>query len=212
MGRRADSDGSDRRLCYMLRKRRKTAIKHGHATAGSQSKTYRAWCNMISRCFNPNYKGYKRYGGRGITVADEWRKFVRFLQDMGESPDGLTLERVDNDKGYSKANCKWATRVEQASNTCRNNPITWRGETKTLSAWARCRNIPETTLRHRIKTGIPLDEAMNRCPVKRYKLDPATAATIRKLRAEGMMICELSTRYGVCRAQIHNIVNGSSWK
>jgi len=78
---------------------------------------YSVWTNMKTRCNNKNNDAYSRYGGRGITVCDGWNKdFMNFYMDMGDRPEGLTLERINNDKGYSKDNCKWATAKEQANN------------------------------------------------------------------------------------------------
>lgn len=71
---------------------------------------------MLDRCTRTTHKNYADYGGRGITVCDRWRRFENFLADMGERPDGLTLERVDNDLGYGPLNCVWATRKDQANN------------------------------------------------------------------------------------------------
>lgn len=79
---------------------------------------YSIWQGMKTRCYNPNHKSYKDYGGRGITICEEWViSFDNFFIDMGYPPSpNHTLDRVDNDKGYSKGNCRWATRKEQAEN------------------------------------------------------------------------------------------------
>jgi hypothetical protein len=98
--------------CGCLKRR----VIHGHARIGSNSLTYASWEAMIQRCCNPNATYYSYYGGRGITVCKRWRKFANFLVDMGERPPGLTLDRTNNARGYSKANCKWVTRKEQAAN------------------------------------------------------------------------------------------------
>lgn len=78
--------------------------------------TYRIWASMIQRCNNPKDKDYKDYGGRGITVSEEWLKFDNFFRDMGVKPPGLSIDRRENDEGYGKGNCRWATAVEQANN------------------------------------------------------------------------------------------------
>lgn len=79
--------------------------------------TYASWASMKQRCLNPNNPNYNHYGERGITVCESWKNgFVNFLNDMGVRPDGLSLDRINNDKGYSPDNCRWADKTLQALN------------------------------------------------------------------------------------------------
>lgn len=106
------------------------------------------------RCFNTNSDAYKHYGGRGITVCDRWLGkdgLEQFIADMGLRPSPQhTIDRKDNDKGYSPENCRWATAKEQANNTRRNTFIEFNGETKTLSDWATTYGIKGPTLCQRL--------------------------------------------------------------
>lgn len=120
---------------------------------------YRTWLRMIQRCHNPNNRNYDGYGGRGIKVCDRWRKFENFFEDMGDAPKGLTLERIDNNMGYSPDNCMWATRKEQARNRRTTRFYTLNGETLTVSEWAKKIGISHESMRKRINKW-PLEKAL----------------------------------------------------
>lgn len=117
--------------CY----RKERATKHGHHKVPE----YKTWVNIKQRCYNEKNDQYNDYGGRGITMCDEWlESFEAFYRDMGPRPSpSHTVERTDNDKGYCKENCKWATRLDQNNNTRRNVFYAYNGTYKTLAAWCR---------------------------------------------------------------------------
>lgn len=98
--------------CGCYRREVRTNLQHGHSKI--KSRTYRTWKEMRQRCRNPNSDKWKWYGGRGIEVCAEWDDFERFLSDMGERPEGMTLDRIDPDGNYCKGNCRWATAKQQA--------------------------------------------------------------------------------------------------
>lgn len=126
----------------------------------SGTRTYFAWRSMRSRCMNPKHPAWKHYGGRGIVVCDAWaNSFDQFLNDMGEVPDGFSLDRIDNEKGYSPENCRWATDKEQLNNRRNNRWIEKNGEKKTLSQWAETYGIPMNTLAKRLER-MPIEKAL----------------------------------------------------
>ncbi len=125
--------------------------QHGHTQNKKMSKTYQTWINIIRRCNNPKDTSYNRYGNRGITVCKRWLKsFKNFLIDMGECPKRHSIDRIDNNKGYYKDNCKWATPKQQARNRRNNNMLTLRGKTKCMTSWAEEYKINISTLWSRI--------------------------------------------------------------
>lgn len=140
-------------------------LKHGK----SHSYVYKIWKSMIQRTSNPTGGGYKNYGARGITVSDEWKSFPAFYADVGDRPRGYSLERIDNDKGYSKENCKWATSSEQNNNKRNNHYVEFRGKRQTLTQWSRETGISVHALHTRLdELSWDVEKALT-TPVKAYK-------------------------------------------
>ena len=127
----------------------------------TKTPTYVSWDSMRQRCYNPNHKSYKDYFGRNIGVCERWiNSFENFLEDMGERPKGKTLDRIDNDSGYSPENCRWADIKTQSNNKRSSKFITFNGKTQTCIQWAREFGIEPKTLLYRIKHGWEIKEAL----------------------------------------------------
>lgn len=125
---------------------------------------YDVWMSMKKRCNNKRHKSYNDYGGRGIKICEEWnRSFLSFLKDMGQRPSKeYSIYRINNDDGYYKENCRWATKKEQCQNQRTNINITYKGETKCLSEWARSRHMSYQKLWHRLRVAkYELEKAFN---------------------------------------------------
>jgi len=142
--------------CLGSEARKEANTRHGQWG----TKAYWVWNAMLDRCTNKNNKKYGRYGGRGISVCREWFDFRNFLEDMGECPETLTLDRINNSEGYSKGNCRWATVGEQNRNHSRNRHLTFKGRTQVLTAWAQEYGISPTAVFSRLKRGWPVDRAI----------------------------------------------------
>lgn len=147
------------RSCGCYRKEVVTASNTSHGMYGSPEHT--TWRAIKGRCYEKSHIGYSRYGGRGITMSDEWKNdFQAFYRDMGPRPSpGHSIERDDNDKGYYKENCRWATRLEQANNTSRNIYCEFDGEIKSLPDWCRELNLSYPKMRRYIRKGLSFEDA-----------------------------------------------------
>ena len=119
--------------CFGSENRVVSNTTHGKSSLA----VYKVWQGMHDRCKNPKNKRYARYGGRGISVCTEWDDFTIFHADMGERPNAKSLDRIDNDLGYFKGNCRWATAIEQGSNTGRTRLVRIGGIVDTVANWKR---------------------------------------------------------------------------
>lgn len=143
-------------------------VKHGCNRKKGKTRAYSVWSGMIQRCTNPNDKYFFNYGGRGINVCEQWKDFNNFLSDMGEPPEGKTLDRIDNNIGYSPENCRWADRFVQMRNCRRNVVIEFEGKKQTLIEWAEETGIKFNTLQSRINNPKwTLSDALTK-PAQRY--------------------------------------------
>jgi hypothetical protein len=135
-------------------------FKHGHAPAGNPTPTYRRWLAMHQRCANPKLKEFFLWGGRGIKVCARWQDYPAFLEDMGEQPPGMSLDRYpDHDGDYSPSNCRWADPKQQSRNKRNNLLMTFRGQTLCQSEWAESLGIHKETLRKRLAMGWSVEKA-----------------------------------------------------
>jgi hypothetical protein len=122
--------------------------------------TYTCWVNMRRRCYHTPDKSFPDYGGRGIVVCERWHVFDNFIADMGVRPDAHSLERRDNNGNYSPENCRWATKLDQANNTRANRLHVFDGRAQTVEQWARERNSSAQAIRHRLRRGWSISEAL----------------------------------------------------
>lgn len=172
---------------------------------------YNTWMLMRRRCNSPNSKAYSRYGGRGIKIDESWDDFNVFAADMGEKPEGTSLDRIDNNQGYSKENCRWATPTEQCSNTRRNKLIEFEGEQLTLGEIARRTSTNEKHLRSLFVEGNhSLDYAI-KAELHQKKLNQTMADEIRVKHKYGRSGVSLAAEYGVSKCTISLTVLNKIW-
>lgn len=149
--------------CTELRRLRNTT--HGNSGLAE----HKVWIGMLRRCQCKTSSDFPNYGGRGITVCERWQEFRNFLADMGSRPSPKhSIDRFPNQKGnYEPGNCRWATMKEQTNNTRRNRVLEYKGERKTVTAWAEYVGIPVSVFRNRVKRGWSTVDAIERPVVRK---------------------------------------------
>ena len=138
-----------------------------HGLGGTR--LYHIWANMHSRCYNPTSASFIHYGGRGIQVCNRWNNVVNFLEDMGHPPQGMSIDRINNDGNYTPENCRWATQEEQNSNTSRNRYVTWRGREQTIKAWAMELDLNPKSISERLNRGWTVERALTTPTPRKYE-------------------------------------------
>lgn len=155
--------------CGCFRREKGKEFFHNYNTTHGESRTriYIIWGNMINRTSNKKNKDYKNYGGRGITVCEEWKDYLAFKKWALENgySDTLTLDRIDNDKGYYPGNCRWADEETQNNNKQQSRKLEYKGEIKSVEQWAKEYNINRGTLVNRLNKGMSIKEALE-TPIK----------------------------------------------
>ena len=137
------------------------SIRHGHAVGGKASKTYSKWQGMKTRCYNPNSNRFQYYGGKGIKVCDRWlNSFENFLADMGECPEGMTLDRIDNTKDYEPGNCKWSTLTEQSRHRTNVEQYLIDGRLQCLNQWAKEVGMTFGKVKRKLQAGASIEQAL----------------------------------------------------
>lgn len=143
--------------CQGAENRKKAITTHGM----SKTKIYRIWFSMLQRCENPNDKNYYNYGGRGISVCDRWHCFDKFFSDMGFRPDGMSMDRKNNNGNYDPSNCAWATTRQQHGNRRIAIKLQYDGESHTLIEWSEFFQIKYDALYYNVQTkGLSLSDAL----------------------------------------------------
>ena len=195
-----------------------TERRCGHATHGrSYTPEWHSWVSMRQRCHYPASIGYKNYGARGIRVCDRWmNSFENFYADMGDRPEGTSIERIDNDRDYCPGNCTWATANEQSANQRTNRIIEHDGKRLTLTQWSRLTGLSKHTISRRLKIGWTIEKTLTTLlhETRMEQLNSAklTAEQVLAIRASDLPPAQLAVKYAVTPSNITAIIKRKSWR
>jgi len=173
--------------------------------------TYRVWVNMKGRCSNKNIQCYKNYGGRGIKVCDRWMKFENFLEDMGEKPNNLSLDRINVNGDYEVNNCRWATNKEQSRNMRNNSYVTYKGKRFLVIELAETIGITPYTLRKRLNLGLDPTKRRKReykkIDFSDFSFSNNRVLDMKNMRDIGYTLEEIGKFYGISRERVRQILD-----
>lgn len=195
--------------------------KHGHRLSKNTSGTYKTWASMRNRCNPANADRHPAYAGSGITLCNRWAEsFEAFLEDMGERPDGCTIDRINPMGNYEPGNCRWADSKTQALNRMNTVIVEIRGEELCLRDVSKKYGIPNTTINRRYRQGIRGEELIEKKNRNTYRIGAKTASAkldddkvreIKKLLAAGCKNVDIARQFSVSGAVISEIKHGKLW-
>lgn len=146
--------------CYRREVTAPAQGRKGRTHGKTRTPTYSVWRGMLARCYTEDHIGYRWYGARGIRVCNRWASFECFLEDMGEQPDGMQIDRIDNDGNYEPGNCRWATPTQNMRNRSDTVRHEFMGQNLTAPEWAEVSGIYYPTLKSRLYHGWSIERAL----------------------------------------------------
>lgn len=153
--------------CYGAQRRSESHTTHGGYNDPEKKGTLLSWKSMMVRCYYKRNNRYHLYGGRGITVCDRWKQFENFWTDMGRRPEGMSLDRKDNNENYTPQNCRWASHRQQQNNRRNNVLLEFQGESKTAPEWGRAVGLSGSLIQSRISNGWSVERAIT-TPARKF--------------------------------------------
>lgn len=171
-----------------------------------RDRAFTSWLSMMRRCFVAFDSSHENYGGRGITVCERWFDWRNFLADMGDRPEGMSLDRIDNEGHYEPGNCRWTTATVQNRNSRKNTTVELDGVEMLASDAAEVLGVAKSTIGRRVKACAPL---AHRQPLK---LTESQAQQIKKRLSGGETCTAIAADFAVTRQHVAQIRDGKCWR